>query len=257
MGLGWLLSDAGDRRLATHDGATFGFTSSLWLDLSDRRGGLVLSNAAVDMADIALHLMDATRPLRDPAAERRLTGQAARRLDDDQLAPLAGIYAASPDFRLTVRVRDARLFAQATGQGEFELFASGPRRFFARAVPLEITFAGDSGAPEGLVVDQGGRQTRFRREGDEPRDAVLDPQSLRPLAGVYAGDSRFKLTVRSDGARLFAQATGQGEFELFGSRLPREFVARVAPLTIRFESGDPSPALLLVQAGSEMRFVRE
>lgn len=257
MGLGWMLSDRGHRRLATHDGATFGFTSSLWLNLSDRRGGLVLSNAAVNMGDIAVHLMDEQRALRDPAADRRVTGQTAQRLSAEQLAPLAGIYAASPAFKLTVRTRDGQLYAQATGQGEFELFASSPRRFFAKITPLEIEFSGDNGQPDSLVIAQGGRKTPFRREREAPRDPVLEPEALRLLAGVYALNAGFKLTVRVAGDRLFAQATGQGEFELFGTPGPREFVARVAPLTIRFEPGAPAPALLLVQAGREMRFARE
>ena len=45
--------------------------------------------------------------------------------------------------------------------------------------------------------------------------------------------------------------------ELFGKGVAREFVARVAPLRIRFEAGEPAPALLLEQAGREMRFQRE
>ncbi len=164
MGLGWILAGGGQRRLATHDGATFGFTSSLWLNLGEQRGGLVLSNAAVNMSDIARHLMDEQRPLRNLAAEKQLTGQAAVSLSAEALAPLAGVYAASPAFKITVRTRDGRLYAQATGQGEFELFASGPRRFFAKVTPLEIEFAGDSGPPSRLVLAQGGRQTPFTRE---------------------------------------------------------------------------------------------
>jgi CubicO group peptidase (beta-lactamase class C family) len=257
MGLGWMLTDRDNRRLATHDGATFGFTSSMWLNLSDKRGGVVLSNAAVSVTDIAMHLMDETRPLRDPAAERRVTGQTVQSLSAEQLAPLAGIYAASPEFKLTVRTRDGKLYAQATGQGEFELFARRPRRFFAKITPLEIEFAGDSGQSDSLVIAQGGGKTPFRREGEEARDPALLLEALRPLAGVYALNAGFKLTVRVKGARLFAQATGQGEFELFGKRGPREFVARVAPLAISFEAGEPAPALLLEQAGREMRFTRE
>lgn len=257
MGLGWMRAERGPLRLATHDGATFGFTSSLWLNLGDRRGGLVLSNAAVSVADIALHLMDERRPLRDVAAERRVTGQAVQSVGAAELAPLAGIYAASPEFKLAVRARDGRLYAQATGQAEFELFASGPRRFFAKVAALEVEFAGDSGPPDSLVIAQGGGRTAFRREGDAPRDPVLQESALQALAGVYALNESFRLTVRTRSDRLFAQATGQGEFELFGTPAPREFAARVAPLTIRFEAGEPAPALLLRQAGREMRFVRE
>lgn len=260
MGLGWILGEQGGRRLATHDGATFGFTSSLWLDLGGQRGGLVLSNAAFNFADIARHLMDERLPLRDLAAEKNaaktINAQAEVALSPAQLAPLAGDYAASPQFKLSVRAREGRLFAQATGQPEFELHAAAPRRFFARVSPLQVEFNGDSGTPAQLVIEQGGRKTVFRREGEEAPPLVLPPQSVQALAGVYALNPGFKLRLRAEGSRLFARATGQGEFELFAQG-PREFEARVAPIVIRFEAGDPPPALALQQAGQTSRFVRE
>lgn len=49
-------------------------------------------------------------------------------------------------------LRDGKLQAQATAQGEFGLFAKGPRRFFAGNTPLEIEFTGDTGQPDGLLV---------------------------------------------------------------------------------------------------------
>ncbi len=260
MGLGWMLATQDGRRIATHDGGTFGFSSSLWLDLDRRQGGLVLANAFVTVTDLARHLMDERAPLRDIATEQRSTAQPAQPVAADTLAPLVGVYAASPQFKLTLRLRDGRLFAQATGQGEFELFAKGPRRFFARVTALEVEFAGEAGTPARLVIHQGGHETPFEREGDEAATVALAPEKLRPLVGVYALNAGFKLALRADGARLFAQATGQGEFELFaeGSASDaRNFVARVTPLTIRFEDGDPAPALRLLQAGRELRFVRE
>lgn len=256
MGLGWMLGTAEGRRIATHDGGTGGFSASLWLDLDARRGGLVLASAAVPVGDIARHLMDGRAPLRDPAAERRATAQAAVVLSAAQLAPLAGVYAVSPSFEITVRARGAQLFGQATGQGEIELFAAAPRRFFARVAALELHFDGTEGMPANLVLHQGGRQTVFSRRGDEAAAALPSADELRPLAGTYALNAGFKLTVRADGSRLFAQATGQIEFELF-QRAGREFLARITPLSLRFEPGEPSPSLSLLQAGREMRFVRE
>ncbi len=85
---------------------------------------------------------------------------------------------------------------------------------------------------------------------------ALNAHGVRSLAGTYALNAGFRLTVRADGRRLFAQATGQGKFELF-QRAGREFFARVTPLALRFEPGEPSPALSLQQAGREMQFVRE
>ena len=89
-----------------------------------------------------------------------------------------------------------------------------------------------------------------------PAGPVLPPEALRRLAGAYALNPNFRLTLRAEGSRLFAQATGQAEFELFAQG-DGSFVARVAPLSLRFEAGDPSPALRLQQAGRELRLMRE
>lgn len=259
MGLGWMLLSQDGEPLATHDGATAGSAASLWLNLKRGRAGLVLANAQAGVGDLARHLMDERSPLRDPAAERAsqqaLQQRAALRLDAAQLRPLAGVYAASPQFKLVVRERGGQLFAQASGQGEFELFASGPRRFFARVAALEIEFAGAAGEPSELFIEQGGQRTRLQREGAEPVETVaLDAATVAPLAGIYALNAGFKLRLRAERERLFAQATGQGEFELF-PRSATQWFARVTPLEIRFDAD--GRALSLQQAGRELRFLRE
>ncbi|MBP6899853.1 MAG: serine hydrolase [Burkholderiaceae bacterium] len=172
IGLAWLIGrgPAGPSQLlANHDGGTFGFSSSLWLDLQRRHAALVLANAFVPVNDLAGHLLEPRLPLRDVAAERRATQAPAATVTAAQLAPLAGRYALNAQFALEVRARDGRLFAQASGQGEFELFAratSGPRLFFARVTALEIQFDGDladTTAAPALTLRQAGQTLRFVR----------------------------------------------------------------------------------------------
>jgi len=164
MGLGWILGRLNGRRLANHDGGTTGFSSSLFLDLDQRRAGLVMANAFVAVTDLALHLLEPSVPPRQVAAERRQMQREAIRLPASELAPLGGVYALNPRFKLTIRPRDGQLFAQATGQGEFELFALASRRFFARVAALEVAFEGDAGEAPALVLTQGGQRMRFVRE---------------------------------------------------------------------------------------------
>lgn len=168
IGLAWFVTAAGGRVLTHHDGGTFGFASSLFVDRAAGRAGLVLANAAVPLDDLARHLLDATLPLRDLAAEaaaaQAATQAPAIALPATTLAPLAGVYALNPQFKVTVTVDGDRLFAQATGQGAFELFARSPRQFFARVTPLEIHFEGDAGAPPAFELRQGGQRLRFVRE---------------------------------------------------------------------------------------------
>lgn len=157
VGLAWLLAPLNGRTVFNHDGGTGGFSSSLWLDPSRGRAAIVLANAQVAVNNLALHVLDDSVPLRDMAATR----QASIALGAVQLQPLAGVYALNPQFKLTVRADGTRLLAQATGQGEFELFAKAAKRFFAKVTPLEIEFDADAKA---LTLYQGGAQLRFVRE---------------------------------------------------------------------------------------------
>ena len=174
MGLGWMfgpLPGSPARRGATHDGATFGFASSLILDPQHPqrpRAALVLANAQGSVQALALHALDSATPPRDLAAETRQTQSQTERpaaaVDLTELPALAGTYALSPQFKVTVSARDGRLFGQATGQGEFELFALDARRWFARVTALELHFEGSSGAPPAFVLLQAGQRLRFARE---------------------------------------------------------------------------------------------
>jgi len=159
MGLGWMRAPLDGRILLNHDGGTAGFASSLWLDPQRRRASAVLSNALVEVTDLALHLLDESVPTRDLGLLR----QAALPLEPARLVPLAGVYAVRPAFKLTISVRDDQLWAQATHQGAFQLFARSERRFFARITPLEIEFA-EGSPPPSLTLFQGGMTLRFVRE---------------------------------------------------------------------------------------------
>lgn len=159
IGLAWLLAPLNGRIVLNHDGATAGFSSSLWLDPQRRRAVAVLSNAAVEVNDLALHLLDESLPLKDFARAQ----QPAVALSVAQLAPLAGVYALNPQFKLTISVRGGQLWAQGTHQNAFPLLASAPRRFFAKVSPLQIEFDAAE-TPAALTLQQAGQTLNFVRE---------------------------------------------------------------------------------------------
>lgn len=164
MGLGWMLAPLRGRTVATHDGGTAGFVASVFVDRPQRRASLVLGNQAAPVTDLALHVLEPAVPPRDLAAEAASTQRTAANVPEATLKELTGRYALDPQFAVTVRQERGRLFARATGQGEFEVFALDARRWFARVTPLEIHFEGESGPPPAFVLHQGGQRLRFVRE---------------------------------------------------------------------------------------------
>lgn len=136
QGLAWILAPLNGRTAFSHDGMTGGFSSSLWVDPDRKSAVAVLSNASNPVTDIALHLLEPAIPLKNLAAMRAV----AVPVDAKTMAQYVGTYRLAPQFDITIRLRDGKLYAQATGQGEFELFGKSDSVFFARITPLEIAF---------------------------------------------------------------------------------------------------------------------
>ena len=153
QGLAWILASLNGRAVVNHDGATGGFAATLWADPERKAAVAVLSNAARPVNDIGLHLLEPAIPLANLAAMRAT----AITVDAKSLEQFVGAYALSPEFKVTLRARDGKLFAQATGQGEFELFAKSATVFFARITPLEVAFEEiKDGKAQQFQLTQGG-----------------------------------------------------------------------------------------------------
>ncbi len=74
-------------------------------------------------------------------------------------AEYIGTYELQPGFNIDISVREGKIFAIATGQGEIELFAFEKNKFFTKAIAAEIHFTRNTeGAVENLTLLQGGQQ---------------------------------------------------------------------------------------------------
>jgi len=85
-------------------------------------------------------------------------------LTKEQLARFVGTYALAPGFSIAITQQDTHLFAQATGQPVFEIFAKSDLRFFLKVVEAEIEFVpNDKGEINKMILHQGGRSTPGER----------------------------------------------------------------------------------------------
>jgi tetratricopeptide (TPR) repeat protein len=70
-----------------------------------------------------------------------------------------GVYMLAPNFNITIRADGTALFAQATGQSEFEIFPKSETKFFYKVVDAQIEFFKDeNGKVNRLVLYQNGRE---------------------------------------------------------------------------------------------------
>mgnify|MGYP000247624911 CR=1 FL=1 len=87
------------------------------------------------------------------------------KISADILKTYDGVYELQPGFDLTIESKGNQLFAQATGQPQFELFAESEMKFFLKVVKASVEFhKNDKGEIEALTLFQGGRAMKAKKK---------------------------------------------------------------------------------------------
>jgi CubicO group peptidase (beta-lactamase class C family) len=132
-----------------HNGMTAGFSAMLLLDTDNRRAAITLADAGGGFDDLAFRMLDGSAPLASP--RRKVT------LDLPAAQAASGRYALAPGFVLTLAVDEGRLYAQATGQGRFELLQDSRGDYYALVADILVRMQRDAdGRAIGLTLFQGG-----------------------------------------------------------------------------------------------------
>jgi len=168
VALGWhIFPAAGDDGIVVwHNGGTGGYRSFIGYDPKTRLGVAVLANASTNAGvdDIGVHLLRPKSPLLDAAAFQSPKERKAIAVDPKLFDRYAGRYELAPNFILTITREGDHLFAQATGQPKFELFAEGEKQYFLKVVDAQISFEVDAaGKTPALVLHQMGRDMPAKR----------------------------------------------------------------------------------------------
>lgn len=146
--------------------------------------------------------------------------------------------------------------AQATGQPKWGMRPTTEDRFTLVGVPAEISFERDSsGAIEALVLHQNGLEQRAPR-GElppAPKEMIIPPEVLAEYAGQYPLAPTFVLEVTVKENRVFVQATGQGNIEIFATA-EDEFFYKVVDARVSFtrDVSGKVDGLVLHQNGQDM-----
>jgi D-alanyl-D-alanine-carboxypeptidase/D-alanyl-D-alanine-endopeptidase len=154
IGLNWHILKKFDTVMVWHNGGTGGYHSFIGFDQKQRKGVVVLSNSTNSIDDIGFHLLESKYPVAKFEAPKE---RKAIKLEAKILDAYVGEYQVVPGFGLTVSREGDQLFAQATGQNKFELFAETETDFFLKVVDAQITFVkDDKGQVTQLVLHQNG-----------------------------------------------------------------------------------------------------
>ncbi len=254
----WHITTKDDHSIIWHNGGTGGYRTFMGFDPKTRVGVVVLSNTstAVGVDDIGRHLINAAFPL----ATFDTKEHKAIAVDSKLLDGYTGRYQLAPNFILNVMREDDHLYAQATGQGRFEIFPEAEKEFFAKVAGITITFhTSPDGKANALVLHQNGMNTPAKRLEGEPekpkeRKAVaIDAAVLEGYTGNYQVTPAMILSVTRDGNQLFTQATGQAKVEVFAESSKQFFLKVVdAQLTFLTDAQGKATAVVLHQGGMDI-----
>jgi CubicO group peptidase (beta-lactamase class C family) len=158
VALGWFITARHEDEIIWKDGGTGGSSSFIAYSPRRRRGAVVLSSAGYwnDVNDIGFHLVNPAFPLR--------VQRPAVALAPERLAVLVGSYRITPMLTFTVTRLGARLFAEASGEPAFEIFAASETEFFYRRLDIQLSFElGPDGRAAAVVLHRRGRDLRGAR----------------------------------------------------------------------------------------------
>jgi serine-type D-Ala-D-Ala carboxypeptidase/endopeptidase len=161
IGLGWHILNQSGTTIISHDGGTGGYRSFIGFNQTTQLGVVVLANSSNDINDIGMHLLDAKNPLipRQPPLVRQVVPVDANIYD-----AYVGHYELTPEFILTITKQADRLYLQATGQPQVELWPSAATEFFIKEVDAQVTFVkSPTGAVDQLILHQNGQHLPARR----------------------------------------------------------------------------------------------
>ncbi|MCU0239422.1 MAG: DUF3471 domain-containing protein, partial [Pyrinomonadaceae bacterium] len=158
IGLGWHSLKLSENEIIWHNGGTGGFLSYLAIDPKQRKGTFLVINSADQSSmqmieSVAFNSFNSKFPIRKPTPPKKEIS-----LSEEILDKYIGEYQLAPTFSIFITREGKQLFAQATGQGKFELYAEKEDEFFAKVAKISISFKKDAdGKITEMILRQSGQ----------------------------------------------------------------------------------------------------
>lgn len=251
-GFGMGIVEIAGRAVHEHGGGIHGFTADL-LRVPDLDLVIAILSNSPEANPSELARKIATQALGGAAAK-----PVAIALPEAKLDEYVGVYAvpeSAQDRRVFTREGDV-LRLQRTGGSLFPMRAVGVDRFELEERTTTVTFLRDAaGKVTHAVVDAGFGPAFRSPRTDEPIPAerqatAADPASYDAFVGVYTLAPGFEITVTREGDGLFAQATGQGKFEVFPEAVDR-FFYKVVDAQLEFVRTNGAVTSLVLHQGGQ------
>lgn len=261
-GYGFMIADTEDGKVVGHGGNTFGFSSNIDRYVDEDLTIIALSNKGyVDLGNVSENVKNISlkKEYEEPEKIEEIEIE-----DKEIYQKYIGEYDFINGATLTVSEKDGKLFAQATGQGAFEIYPQSETRFFAKIADIKIEFMDIEDKASKLVLEQLGQEFNCERieneeddndkEEEKPLEPVeVDTEIYKDYEGEYELSPGAMATITNEDEKIYAQLTGQDKYEIFPLS-ESEYFYKVVDAKILFERDEEGNVMKLIldQNGVQM-----
>lgn len=255
IGLIWMTAKDADQTIIWHNGLTGGYASFIGFTADRKRGVVILTNQAQPVDELGFAALSEAAPL---APARKAVEMTAEQLD-----AYPATYRLKDKFFISVVKSKNQLFARATGQMMFPLFASAPDQFFAKIDDITLHFQRDGqGQVTSMLLHQGGRDFPCPKVSDHDAAAEfgaidLDEKTLQPYIGQYRLQIGQPFEIAEADGQLRARLGDQSAFAIFPkSRSSFFYLAVDAELDFQQDPAGKVTGLIIHQNGHDLPAAR-
>lgn len=254
-GYGWFITNTASGKEVFHGGNTSGFTAEIARYVDKNLTFIVLTNNyGYDIygMDRNINLILSGKKVETPIAHKAI--KVSSKIFDSYV----GVYELAPGTNVTITKEKDILYTQIPGLGKCSLIPESNTKFFSRDYDLGITFKKNSkGEVNALVLNISGKDNNAVKISNKPvvkKEASVDLKVYDTLVGDYEIATGFIITVTKEDNKLYAQATGQGKFEILPES-ETEYFFQPAEIRITFvkDADGIVTSLVLHQGGGEYK----
>lgn len=249
-GYGWAIDELAGFQTIEHTGGIFGYATSGIYVPEKNIYAIALSNIDQGSGPEALNLKAVAIVLGKP-----LIDKPAVTLSQEQLQKWTGAYQFEDVVRF-ISYRDGALYSTRQGGQPFKLIPLSENEFQFDGSFTVYKFSIKNGKKEAHFSNRINREIGVETDiKPEPEKEVVSvpAEVLKTYEGTYQLHPSFHIEITTQGDRIFAQATGQPQFEIFAESETTFFLKVVEAKVVFNKNPDGSiKSLTLFQGGQEM-----
>ena len=155
---------------------------------------------------------------------------------------LVGRYQMLPNLILNITRDGDDLYAKISGDSAVEIFPESEKEYFAKSLPMTLSFTTDAnGTATQVVLRLDAQKITAKRIDGEPQKLKhhtaisVDPKIVARYVGRYQLTDTRIVTITLEDGHVYSEITGRAKFEIF-PETEKEFFMKVIELQIAFHA---------------------